>query len=223
MSQIEILQVYDAPGRGPAGLAWNGRFLFNADYTNGSIYQIDPTTGQSVGRLTCPGNLSGLTWNGSALWQSLHDGGALSRINPETNDFDQSIWVFEHGWLSGVAWDGAHLWAASQQKGKLFVLDQDSGDVVRTVPAPIAGGGLDYHDGSLWLGIPYPMRFNEQYHYFDWVGEAQHFAIVQLNPSDGEEIGRYELPFLPMGIAWVNNELWLSHAAERKLFRARLT
>jgi DNA-binding beta-propeller fold protein YncE len=143
MHKIEIISRIPAPGSGPVGLTYDGRYLWNADYGGGKIYRIDPQTGESDIELVCPGNLSGLAWDGRDLWQSLYDGGTLRRINPETNDFDQTIMVWEHGWLSGVTWDGTQLWALSQQHGKLFAIDPESGDVIRTIPS--AGGGWRAH------------------------------------------------------------------------------
>ncbi len=222
MGKVEIIESFAAPGRGPVGLCYDGRFLWNSDFSGGKIYRIDPATMENDVVLVCPGNLSGVTWDGRSLWQSLHDGGTLRRINPETNDFDQTIMVWEHGWLAGVAWDGKYLWATSQQRGKLFQLDRDSGDVLNTLPVPVAGGGLAFHDGSLWLGIAYPMSFDSLYEQFNWESDEQKYAILRLDPSTGAEQARYDLNFLPMGLAWVGNDLWLSHVAERKLHRTRL-
>lgn len=220
--QIEFIASYPSPGRGPVGLVWNGRFLYNADYTAGAIFQIDCETGGSERALVCPGNLSGLAWDGRSLWQSLHDGGTLRCINPETNDFDQTIMVWEHGWLSGVAWDGQQLWAVSQQKGKIFALDRESGKEIRTIPCPAAGGGLAYHNGSLWLGAPETMRFDETYQQFEWVGDSQAFALIEIEPENGRILSRTSLPFLPMGITWTNDDLWMVHTGAAKLHRTRL-
>jgi len=223
MGSIEIIKQIPAPGRGPVGLAFDGRYLWNTDYSSGKITRIDPETGEEDIVLVCPGNLSGLAWDGRHLWQSLYDGGTLRRINPETNDFDQTIMVWEHGWLSGVAWDGEQLWALSQQHGKLFAIDQESGEVIRTIPAPAAGGGLDFHDGSLWTGFPYPMRFNQELEQFEWEEENQQFALVRLDPADGRELARYPLDFVPMGLAWVADTLWLSHLVAGELVQVRLS
>ncbi len=219
---VEIEESYVAPGRGPAGLAWNGRFLFHADYREGKIFQLDAQNGQVVGSFICPGVLSGLAWDGRSLWQAILDEGWLRRINPETHDFDQTVVVPEAGWLSGVAWDGQRLWAVSQQQGKLFAIDAESGQVLRTLPCPVAGGGLAFHDGMLWLGAPDRMRFDAQAQQFEWVGEADKFVLVQIDTTDGREIGRFPLTFLPMGVAWINGALWLSQSQAHKLHRARL-
>ncbi|GAB4282564.1 MAG: hypothetical protein Kow0080_36540 [Candidatus Promineifilaceae bacterium] len=222
MSELVIIDTISAPGGNPVGLAWDGRFLWNTDYTTAKIYRIDPKSGKHDIELVCPGNLSGLTWNGRALWQSLHDGGTLRRINPETNDFDQTIMVHEHGWLSGVTWDGTQLWAVSQQHGKIFALNQDSGEVIRTIPCPVAGGDLAFHNGTLWLGHAYPMSFDPVLEQFNWESEEESFALLQIDPADGREIARFPLQFVPMGLTWAGDDLWLAHMAGRKLYRARI-
>jgi outer membrane protein assembly factor BamB len=222
MKTVKIKGSFAAPGTGPVGLCYDGRFLWNADFSGGKIYRIDPETVESDVVLVCPGNLSGIAWDGRSLWQSLHDGGTLRRINPETNDFDQTIMVWEHGWLSGVAWDGNYLWSASQQHGKLFQIDPENGDVLKTIAVPVASGGLDYHDGSLWLGIAYPMSFDPHFEQFNWEGDEQKYAIVCLDPATGSEQARYSLDFMPMGLAWIGDTLWLTHVAERKLHCAQI-
>lgn len=223
MATLKIEATYDSPGRGPVGLTWDGRFLWNTDNSSSKIYRIDPETGEHDIELVCPGNLSGLTWDGRSLWQSLHDGGTLRRINPETNDFDQTIMVWEHGWLSGVTWDGEQLWANSQQHGKIFALDPVSGETIRTINVPSVGGGLAYHDGSLWLSIAYPMVFNDTYNHFEWAGEQERYAILEIDPSDGTEKQRVDVDFLAMGLAWVNEYLWLSQSSGRKLYKTTLS
>jgi outer membrane protein assembly factor BamB len=223
MPNLTILQTYPAPARGPAGLAWDGRHLWNTDYSTAKIFCLQPDTAQPIRSFNCPGSLSGLAWDGRSLWQLLHMDGWIRRINPETGDIDQTIELPDHGWLSGAAWDGQHLWVASQQNAKLFALDTQDGRIVRTIPAPIAAGGLTYHNGHLWLGFPYPMTFNQTYGYFDWQSEEQHFAIAQIEPATGREVERHPTDFLPMGLAFANGDLWLAHASAAKLYRARLS
>ncbi|MCA9932514.1 MAG: hypothetical protein H6662_18255 [Ardenticatenaceae bacterium] len=223
MAELTILAAYDAPGRGPAGLAWDGRFLWNADYTTGSIYQLDPQTMQVQRSILCPGNLSGLAWDGRTLWQSLHDAGWIRQVNPATNDFDHTVHLDNEGWISGVAWENDHLWAVSQQFGKLLAVNPADSAILRTLPAPVAAGDLDFHNGYLWLGLAYPMQFDPIYQGFDWVGDEQHFALLQIDPADGAEIARYPLTFMPMGVAWAGDTLWLSHAGGRKLYQLAMS
>ena len=37
MTTINVLQSIDAPGAGPVGLAWDGRYLWNADFNSGKF------------------------------------------------------------------------------------------------------------------------------------------------------------------------------------------
>ena len=220
MSKLSIIEEFKSPGRSPVGLTWNGRYLWSTDNSHSKIFRIDPANGEHDIELVCPGNLSGLAWDGSSLWQSLHDGGTLRRINPETNDFDQTIMVWEHGWLSGVTWDGTHLWVNSQQHGKLFKIDPDSGETIQTIKVPMVGGGLTYKDGSLWLSIAYPMTFNEPGNHFEWAGDQQRYAILEIDAQTGAEKQRIDTDFLAMGLAWVGDTLWLAHSSAGKLYKA---
>ena len=84
MPKLTILQTYPAPARGPAGLAWDGRYLWNTDYSTAKIFCLQPDTAEPLRSFNCPGSLSGLAWDGRSLWQVMHMDGWLRRINPET-------------------------------------------------------------------------------------------------------------------------------------------
>jgi hypothetical protein len=223
MSNLEIIEAYDAPGRGPAGLAWDGELLWNSDFKEGMIYGLDSVNITVQRQLLCHGNLGGLTWDGSSLWQSLYDQSMVRRLNPQTNDFDQHIILTDYGWLSGLAWDGQHLWASAQQSGRLLAVDRENGSVTRVIDVPIACGDLDYKDGSLWLSIASPMFFDEAIGRFEWVESDPSYAIIRIDPSDGQEIARYKAERFYTGLAWIDDILLLAHSGERQLYRCRLT
>lgn len=219
MPTLSLTAVHAAPGPAPIGLTWHGRSLWNADYRTGRLYRLHPDTLDVEDSFVCPGNLSGLAWDGESLWQALHTQGWLRCINPDTHDFDRTLTIDDHGWLGGATWDGRFLWTISQQKGKLFALERERGKIVRTVDVPVAGGGLAYRDGSLWLGIAYPMTFDAARFSFDWTGPEQ-YAVLQLDGESGEEIARHAVDFLPMGLTWQGDTLWLSDSRAGQLRRA---
>lgn len=216
-----------APGPAPAGLAWDGQHLWNADFRAGRIYRLEPQTGRVVDSLLCPGVVSGLTWDGASLWVGIMDEGWLRCINPATRDFDRTVEVEEAGRLAGMAWDGDVLWTVSQRRGRLLAVDLETGDVTRTLEAPAAGGGLAYLDGRLWLGAPEGMRFNPETFDFEWTareGQApdEVFSLLVIDVDSGRTVDRLEVGFLPMGIAWVRAELWLARPRPVGLIRARV-
>jgi streptogramin lyase len=220
MTHLEIVEVRDAPGGGPAGLAWDGQLLWHADYAAGSLFALDPESGAVQDRILCPGVVSGLAWDGQSLWQALMDEGWLRNINPQTHDFDRTIVVEAHGRLSGVTWDGQQLWVASQQNGQLLAIDRERENVRRTLDIPVAVGGIAYQAGSLWLGFPDRMVYTAGE--FKWAGPPDHYAVAQLDPQTGRETARYPIDFLPLGMEWVGDDLWLANATQRQLVRAQL-
>lgn len=215
---LSIRSRHSAPGFGPAGLAWDGVSLWHADRRAGAIYRLSDTA-DVRGALFSPGNLGGLTWDGRSLWQAVYDESLLRRIDPKTNDFDQTILLTEAGWLPGLAWDGTLLWTVSQQAGQLLGVEPGDGRVARTLPAPVAGGDLDYHAGSIWLSVAAPMRFEPDSGAFEWLGEPG-YAVVEMDPADGRIIAEHAAEGLYTGLAWAGDELWLSSAATREILRA---
>jgi len=218
---VILRQTYAAPGRGPAGLAWDGAALWHADYRDGQLYALDPETA-AVGRLLrCPGNLGGLTWDGQSLWVALYDQEMIRCVNPQTNDFDQTITLEDRGWLSGVAWDGRYLWAVAQQRGELLAVDPTTGTAGPARPAAVALGGMDFRDGYLWASAATPMRYDPTVGRFEWLAEPS-YAVIQINPADGREVARYAAQHLYTGLCWVGDDLWLAHSPGLVLYRAAL-
>lgn len=222
MSNLQIIQELQAPGRAPAGLTYDGQHLWLADYGAGQIFALEPLTGRIISTFYCPGVLSGLAWDGQALWQAIMDQDWLRCINPVSHDFDRTIVLADPGRVSGLAWDGHLLWAVSQQQGLLLGVERDSGKVSQKRPGVVAAGGLAWWQGDFWLATPQNMAYNAQTGQFEWLNAPAQFALLQLDGNTGREKGRYPLDFMAMGLAWVADELWLSCPGRSRLYRARL-
>lgn len=220
---INIRETIPAPGRGPAGLAWDGHTLWNSDFKDGLIYGLDPQA-RKVGRtLLCHGNLSGLAWDGQFLWQSLYDEAMIRRIDPVTNDFDQHIILEERGWLSGVAWGNESLWVVAQQYGQLMSIDRVSGAVRSVFPVPVVCGDLDFHAGLIWASIATPMIFDPGSGQFIIEADGLAYAIIAIDPVDGHEIIRHPVDQFFTGLCWAENDLWLAQTGNGLLYRCQLT
>jgi hypothetical protein len=221
MKQIEIVAELPAPGPRPAGLAWDGQHLWNADFRSGRLYCLQPTTGVVVDSLVCPGVLSGLAWDGEHLWQALVDENWLRAINPGSHDFDRTLVVEGATRLGGATWDGERLWVVDQA-GALLAVEEGQQAPVRQHAAPPAGGGLAWRDGLLWLAAPLYMRYEPGSGSFSWNTAEHRYGLLAIDAASGEEQARYPLSFLPLGLVWVGEELWLSHSDAARLIRARL-
>jgi hypothetical protein len=92
---------------------------------------------------------------------------------------------------------------------------------VRQLEIPVAAGGVAFREGTLWLS--YPDRMTYSAGQFRWTSDEQRFALAQLDPQSGRQLARYDMDFLSLGLAWVGDDLWLSSAAQRQLYRAVIT
>lgn len=220
---VTIVENFQSPGRGPAGLAWDGQTLWNSDYRDGVIYGLEPQTRHVRRTLLCHGNLNGLTWDGRSLWQSLYDEAMIRRIDPVTNDFDQHIMLPDYGWLSGVAWDGQSLWVVAQQQGQLMSLDEENGAIRSRLSVPIVCGDIDFHEGALWASIAAPMNFDYSSGRFSAIADSLEFAIIAIDPVTGAEMARYAADQFFTGLCWVDDDLWLAQSTTGTLLRSRLT
>jgi streptogramin lyase len=88
-----ILNSFPSPGPEPRGLAWDGSFLWCAEYSYGKIFKLDPSTGAKVDSFSFPleGDFGGITWgsddqiwvaNGSYVYEiDLGSGDTLSSFH----------------------------------------------------------------------------------------------------------------------------------------------
>ena len=64
-----VVASFASPGSSPAGLAWNGQYLWNGDYETHRIYKLNPSTGSVITSFSSPGVYPfGLAWDGQYLW-----------------------------------------------------------------------------------------------------------------------------------------------------------
>ncbi len=64
----EVIESFDAPGYEPAGLAFDGKYLWVADLSEDKIYKLD-ISGNVIDSFDTPGNLPrDLAWDGQYLW-----------------------------------------------------------------------------------------------------------------------------------------------------------
>lgn len=217
---MEIERKLAAPGPGPAGLAWDGKKIWNADFQDGYLYRLAPESGKVTESILCPGVSGGLAWDGRHLWQTVLEESWLRAIDPATHDFDRTLVLADAERPTGLTWDGRYLWVVSQQRGLLLAIDPETEAVAHTIETPVAAGGLAYGNGTLWLAAPEQMRFNQSTQAFEWMSEERSFWLLQLEPDGGRELARFRLGFLPLGLAWAGEKLWMSNAGERTLLCA---
>lgn len=140
----DSLAVIPGPKENTGGIAWDGQYLWTADWLGApKIFKQDPADGSVLASFVVvyTGGCGGLDWTGEVLYYgsdkhiSLGDG----RIHTYSRDGTHlSSFASPAGSLHprGVAYDGRDLWVTIDESDTLYVVDADDGAVLRTVPYP---------------------------------------------------------------------------------------
>lgn len=213
-----VLKVLDAPGADPdvAGLAWDGQYLWVADFTTEELYQLDPQTGAVLKTLQTPGMYESpiaLTWDGTALWVATlgETQDKLYQIDASTGQVLQSFAVPKEvsatGTVDGLAWDGSTLWIADSTEQKLYQLAPGSGTILSEFGLNFAPLGLAWDGRAFWVSQDGP-------------------RLWRFDPTSGRASSGPELPkslSSPDDIAWDGQALWVVDLAFQKIYRLKIS
>jgi glutamine cyclotransferase len=127
----------------------------------------------------------GVTYDGHHVWFAAGD--SLHALDPESGMTTRAIDVAAH---AGTAFDGEHLFQLAENR--IQKIDLKTGRVLKTIPAPGAGGdsGLAWAEGTLW------------------VGQYRDRKIHQVDPDTGAILRTIESNRFVTGVTWVEGELW---------------
>ena len=99
----------------------------------------------------------------------------------------------------GVKWVDGKYWMAVPASGKLFLMEPESGAIVRSIPAPgVRTHGLAWDNGFLWCV------------------ESDGRVIYKLDPTDGKPVAKIQLTKgdpEPHGLDMQQGVLWYCDAA----------
>ncbi len=157
---------------------------------------------------------SGITYGNGALWigstkmTDPADPPRTLKVDPRTGATLKS-WVTPGSGLygnnktpsgaHGLKWVDGKYWMAVPASGKLFLMEPETGAIVRSIPAPgVRTHGLAWDDGFLWCI------------------ESNHRAIYKLDPADGTPVAKIQLTRddpEPHGLDISQGVLWYCDAA----------
>jgi streptogramin lyase len=99
----------------------------------------------------------------------------------------------------GLKWVGGKYWMAVPASGKIFLMEPESGVIVRSIPAPtVRTHGLAWDNGSLWC-----------------VGASER-EIYKMDPRDGKLLAKIKLTKAdpePHGLDIYDGVFWYSDAS----------
>ena len=151
------------------GALWIGSTK-TADGTPPKTLKVDPKTGKTLAVWVTPG---------SGVWGN----------NPKATPSG----------AHGLKWVDGKYWMAVPASGKLYLMEPETGQIVRSIPAPgVRTHGLAWDNGYLWCV------------------ESNDRAIYKMNPADGELLAKIQLTREdpePHGLDLYKGVFWYSDAA----------
>ena len=187
-------KVFKAPCKEPNDLAFVAEGLWILDQVDpNKAFLVHPEDGSVIRQIQTESiHGSGIASAKGALWiasTKTADGSPpkTMKIDPATGKtLEQWITPGSGIWTKGpnATVSGAHgikfvngqYWMAVPASGKLFLIEPESGEIVRSIPAPgVRTHGLAWDNGILWC-----VESNDQ-------------AIYKIDPKDGRLLARIQL------------------------------
>lgn len=113
----EVLLTLPAPGYHPAGVAWDGTYLWQVDADARKLYRIESEEGKVSRKVSSPGFYpTGLAYDGFHFWCADASTGRLYRLKGHNGRPDgvvsQEVY-YKPGEFVSLTWDGRALWTVS--------------------------------------------------------------------------------------------------------------
>ena len=130
-------------------------------------------------------HVHGVTHDGRQVWAAT--GTRLIAFDPVSGESKRAL---DCACDAGTTFDGVYLYQIAE--ARIDTIDPDTGDVVRSIPAPGQGrdSGMAWAEGSLW------------------VGQYRDRKIHRIDPETGAILRTIESNRFVTGVTWVDGELW---------------
>jgi len=189
-----VEKVFKAPCKEPNDLQFVSDGLWILDQVDpNKAYKVKPEDGSVVHQIQTESiHGSGITFGNGVLWigsTKTSDGSPPKtlKVDPATGKTLASwitpgsgIWVKTPGatpsGAHGLKWVDSRYWMAVPASGKIFLMEPESGQIVRSIPAPgVRTHGLAWDNGVLWC-----IESNDR-------------AIYKMDPQDGKLLAKIQL------------------------------
>lgn len=185
-------------GIDPVGMAFDGRHLWVANQSSGSVTKIDPIDGSTVTSVAVGNQPVEVAFDGAHVWVANFGSDTVSKIEPQSASVLQSFPAGDGP--HGVAFDGRFLWVSSSLDGNLLRMDRD-GSVSRTIPLATGIRALTFDGVDLWVAS---------------VTTNQVFKVDALS---GEAVGPFLTGLGPEGIAFDGVNVWTANGTSGSITR----
>lgn len=176
VSEAEILREY-----GPFpdvetvhGVTFDGEKVWLA--TGSHLRALDPGTGELRTQLDV-GSDAGTAFDGRYLYQLT--GEVIQKIDPRNGQVLSTVPSPGAGRDSGLAWAEGKLWVGQCRDRKIFVIDPNSGEILKTILSDRFVTGVTWVDDELWHGT---------------LDENEESELRRIEPTTGAVLERLTMP-----------------------------
>ncbi|MBN2377198.1 MAG: hypothetical protein JXD22_12400 [Sedimentisphaerales bacterium] len=188
----KVVRTLDAPGRFCTGMAFDGEFLWVADYKADKLFKVNIETGEVIGSIPSPGFWPmGLAWDGEYFWNVDKKMKKIFKVDPKDGTILKVIDAPSDN-PEGLTWDGETLWVSDSKSGKIMKIDLSDGTAVEILAAPAqSSGGLAF-DGK-----------------YLWCSDRMENELYMIDPTSGDVLMILDAPGpYSRGLAWDGKYLW---------------
>jgi glutamine cyclotransferase len=185
----QVEKAFRAPGKAPNDLqaASDGLWILDQVDPN-KVYKVRYSDGAVLAEIQTESiHGSGITFGNGALWIASTWALKTLKVDPKTGktlaSFDEPGAGFPKfgkptrpSGAHGLKWVDGQYWMAMPPAGKIYLIEPETGKVVRSIPGPgIRTHGLAWDSGYLWCA------------------ETIDRAIYKLDPKDGRPLAKIQL------------------------------
>lgn len=173
------------------------------------VFTVNPKDGSMIGQVQTESmHGSGITYGDDAWWIGSTKTLKTLKVDPKTGKTLKSFDTPGAGLYGnlktpsgahGLKWVDGKYWMAVPASGKIFLMEPETGAIVRSIPAPtVRTHGLAWDNGVLWC-----------------VGSTER-EIYKMDPKDGKLLAKIKLTRQdpePHGLDLYEGVMWYSDAA----------
>jgi len=199
----EVEVSYPAPGPFPTDLALRGHDLWAADWEEGLLYRLNPTTGAVLETVSSPcAHPEGLASDGKLLYISDSETHRVLLFDPGSGLTVNSYLAPEES-PKGLAFGGGSLWLLDDGADTIYEMVPADGTILNYYKAPHKTCRGLAHDGTRL-----------------WVTDRGKDELYAVRPSDGTVLFLVKTDgAFPIGLAAGNGSVWLSDFQEKTISR----
>jgi YVTN family beta-propeller protein len=183
-------------GLAPRGKAFDGTYMWVANWGDGSISKINVTTNAVTTPITGLTGVYELAFDGTYMWAVSTSANTITKIDYLTNTIMATIPVGNYP--SKVAFDGTHIWVSLRDDGTVQVINRSTDGIEDTISVGTRPRWLSFDGKYMWVVC----RDSSNIYTIDVKTRSIHSIINVGNLSNGS--GAY-----PFGAAFDGESMWV--------------